>query len=167
MPHPVILYDGVCGLCDRSVRFVLRHDHAGRFRFAPLQGEFAARALARHGRDAADLDTVYLLDGERLLAKSDAVCAILDALGGAWRLLALLRVLPRALRDRAYDAVAGNRYRWFGRFDACALPPPHLRERFLAAGLDADAPAETGAPGAASTSRDEKPEQTHPLRVSA
>lgn len=167
MSHPVIFYDGVCGLCDRSIRFVLRHDHAGRVRFAPLQGALAARVLAAHGRDAGQLDTVYLLDGGRLLAKSDAVCAILHLLGGPWRLLALLRVLPRALRDRAYDAVAGGRYRWFGRFDTCPVPPPHLRERFLAAGLDADTAAETAAPDPASTSPHDDARQPGALRIPA
>lgn len=135
MPHPVILYDGVCGLCDRTIRFVVRHDQAGRFRFAPLQSAFAAGVLARHGREAARLDTVYLLRGAQLLAKSDAVCAILYELGGIWRLPALLRFLPRGLRDRAYDALAGRRYRWFGRFDQCPVPPAHLRERFVAAAV--------------------------------
>lgn len=131
----VLLYDGVCGFCDRTVRFVLDRDGAGAFRFAPLQSDYAAAALARHGRDAADLDSVCLLvdaggPGERLLARSDAVLAICDRLGGAWRLLALARFVPRRLRDAAYDAFARRRYRWFGRLDECPIPSPRLRERF-------------------------------------
>ncbi|HSP98856.1 MAG TPA: DCC1-like thiol-disulfide oxidoreductase family protein [Candidatus Dormibacteraeota bacterium] len=140
MTPAVILYDGVCGFCDRTVRFVLRHDPDGRFRFAPLQSAYAAAALARHGRDAGDLDSVALLlepdtDRERLLARSDAVLAILRRLGGAWRLAALARWLPRGLRDAAYDAFARRRYRWFGRFDQCPIPSPELRAR-LAVALD-------------------------------
>lgn len=141
MAPAVIFYDGVCGFCDRSVRFVLRHDPGGRFRFAPLQSAYAAAALARHGRDAGDLDSVALLldpdtAGERLLARSDAVLAILQGLGGGWRLLAFARWLPRRLRDAAYDAFARRRYRWFGRFDACPLPTPELRARLAAAAID-------------------------------
>src|SRR5262245_6196144 len=88
--HPILFYDGVCGLCNRIVQFVLRHDPAGRFRFAPLQSDLARRTLERHHRDARDLDTVsVLLDAgkgrERLLQKSDAVVAVLDELGGRWR----------------------------------------------------------------------------------
>ncbi|MFN8641621.1 MAG: DCC1-like thiol-disulfide oxidoreductase family protein [Candidatus Binatia bacterium] len=136
----VIFYDGVCGLCDRTVRFVLRHDAVGRFRFATLQSDYAATALARHGREAAELDSVCLLldpdaATERLLAKSDAVLAILDGLGGLWRLVALTHRLPRAWRDAAYDALARRRYRWFGRFDRCPIPSPELRARLAAAAI--------------------------------
>jgi len=135
----VIFYDGVCGLCDRTVRFVLARDSARRFRFAALQSDYAAAALAAHGRDARDLDTVCVLDGERLHIKSDAVLAILERLGGVWRLASLARLLPRALRDLGYDWVVRNRYRWFGRFDQCALPPPELRDRFLSAAVEESA----------------------------
>lgn len=133
----VILYDGVCGLCDRTVRFVLARDPDGtRFRFAALQSDFAAAALARHGRDARDLDTVCLLDGERLSIKSDAVLDILARLGGIWRLAAVARLLPRRLRDAAYSWLARRRYRWFGRFEQCAVPPPALRQRFVDLAVD-------------------------------
>ena len=141
MAQAVILYDGVCGLCDRSVRFVVAHDRAGRFRFAPLQSTYASAALVRHGRAARDLDTVYALfdpgePGERLFAKSDAAIAVLGALGGRWRIAALARIIPRTWRDAAYDWVARHRYRWFGRFDQCAIPAAELRQRFVAAALD-------------------------------
>jgi predicted DCC family thiol-disulfide oxidoreductase YuxK len=132
----VLFYDGVCAMCDRAVQFVLRHDAAGRFRFAALQSEFARAVLTRHGCEAGALDTMYLLLGagsaaERLLGRSDAILAVLQELGGAWRALALLRLLPRSLRDRAYDFIARHRYRWFGRYDQCVLPPPEVRTRFL------------------------------------
>jgi predicted DCC family thiol-disulfide oxidoreductase YuxK len=134
MAAAVLFYDGVCGLCDRIVRFVLRHDRRRCFRFAPLQGDFARATLARHGRDARQLDSVCLLIDGRLLEKSDAVLAILGALGGVWRLAALpLRLLPRRLRDGGYDWVARHRYRWFGRFDECPLPTPELRARLAEA----------------------------------
>jgi predicted DCC family thiol-disulfide oxidoreductase YuxK len=133
---PILFYDGVCGLCDRTVQFVLRHDRDGRFRFAALQSARAHRILARHGRDPSRLDTMYLLVNpggptERLLDRSDGIVRVLEQLGGVWRLSAAARVVPRFVRDRAYDLVARNRYRWFGRYDRCVLPPPNMRARFL------------------------------------
>jgi predicted DCC family thiol-disulfide oxidoreductase YuxK len=133
---PIILYDGVCGLCHRLNRFVLARDPAGRFRFAALQSALAGEILARHGRDPQDLDTLYLVLGhgradERLLRKSDAALWILRELGGPWRAASLLRVVPRALRDLGYDLVARTRYRLFGRYDACPIPDPRHRARFL------------------------------------
>jgi predicted DCC family thiol-disulfide oxidoreductase YuxK len=133
---PILFYDGVCGLCDRTVQFVLRHDRRGRVRFAALQSASARRMLARHGRDPSRLDTMYLLlspgaPTERLLDRSDGILGVLDQLGGIWRVSTAAWVVPRFLRDRAYDLVARNRYRWFGRYDRCILPPPNARERFL------------------------------------
>src|SRR5215813_6813650 len=133
---PIILYDGVCGLCNRFNRFVLARDPGGRFSFATLQGGIAAEILARHGRDPRDLDTLYLVlapgrPAERLLRKSDAVLRILRELGGVWRLAAGLRVLPRPIRDLGYDGVARTRYWLFGRYDTCPLPDPRHRARFL------------------------------------
>lgn len=136
---PILFYDGVCGLCDRTVQFVLRHDHRRRFRFAALQSGRARQVLAGYGLDLSKLDTMYLLldagtAAERLLDRSEGILAVLDQLGGIWRLLAAARVVPRFLRDRAYEVVARNRYRWFGRYDHCVLPPSDVRARFLDAG---------------------------------
>jgi predicted DCC family thiol-disulfide oxidoreductase YuxK len=134
--RPLILYDGVCGLCNRFNRFVLARDPGGRFQFAALQSRLAAEILARHGREPRDLDTLYLVlargrPDERLLRKSDAALWILGALGGPWRLAGVLRAVPRAVRDFGYDLVARARYRLFGRYDACPLPAPQYRDRFL------------------------------------
>jgi predicted DCC family thiol-disulfide oxidoreductase YuxK len=133
---PIILYDGVCGLCHRLTHFVLARDPAGRFRFAALQGALAREILARHGRDPRDLDTLYLVLGpgrpdERLLRKSDAALRILGELGSPWWAASALRVVPRRLRDFGYDLVARTRYRLFGRYDTCPLPDPRHRARFL------------------------------------
>jgi predicted DCC family thiol-disulfide oxidoreductase YuxK len=133
----LVLFDGQCGLCSGVVRFVLPRDVHGRFHFAPLQGPLAAAALARHGRSAASLDTFYLLEAygtpqEQLRWKSDAARVLLRGLGGGWRLLGVLaRLVPRGLRDVLYDFVAKRRYGWFGRTDACMLPDPAYRGRFL------------------------------------
>ena len=133
---PILLYDGVCGLCNRLVRFLVARDRSGHMRFAPLQSGLAAKALTRHGLDRARLDTVYLITqpgtpAERVQSKSRAVLAALRELGGAWRLTGILRVVPGPLRDAVYDVVAKIRYRVFGRSDRCELPPPEMRGRFL------------------------------------
>jgi len=137
MTHPILLYDGVCGLCNRLNQFVLLRDPVGIFRFASLQSALAASILARHRADAADLDTVYVVvnpdqPDEHLLARSDAVIFVLKQLGGFWGLLGfLLRLMPRLLRDWGYRIVARNRYRVFGRFETCKLPSLENRDRFL------------------------------------
>lgn len=132
----IILYDGVCAVCNRFNQLVLRRDHARVFRFASLQSGFARDVLTRYGKDPGDLDTVYVLadyqrSAERLLAKSDAALYVLGRLGGGWRAAALLRVLPRWLRERGYDLFARNRYRLFGRYDTCMLPRPEYTQRFI------------------------------------
>lgn len=134
--HPIVLYDGVCGLCNRLVQFVLQRDVHDRFRFASLQSEFAETLLKRHGADARDLDTFYVVidhrqPGERVLMRSDAILHVLNTLGGVWRLAGAGRVLPRFLRDGLYRIVARNRYRVFGKHESCLLPSPEHRAKFL------------------------------------
>lgn len=135
--NPILLYDGVCGLCNRFVKFILKRDHNDRFRFAALQSEYAAKILARHGVNALDLDTVYLVSsygqaGERLTNRSNAAIAVFAELGGFWSVVSgFLRVIPRPVRDWGYNLVARSRYRIFGRYDSCPLPDPKDRQRFL------------------------------------
>jgi predicted DCC family thiol-disulfide oxidoreductase YuxK len=132
-----VLYDGACGLCQRSVRLLLRADRRGVLSFTPLQGETAA-ALTATGRLPAGLglsSMAFLRGGgtacEDVLVRSDAVLAALTSAGGPWRLAGALRIVPRRLRDAVYDAVARRRYAWFGPADACRLPTPAERARFL------------------------------------
>ena len=135
--NPILLYDGVCGLCNRSVQFVLEHDRKDRFRFAALQSEFAANVLARHGIQTLDLDTVYLVTNygeptESVANRSDAAIKVFRELGGFWSAAtALLRLMPRFLRNWFYNRIAGSRYRLFGKYDACPLPDPKDRHKFL------------------------------------
>ncbi len=137
MPHPIVLYDGVCALCNRFVQFVLRRDHNAVFRFASLQSAFAAPILTRHGASPTDLDTVYVvvnheLPDEYVLSRSEAILFVLRDLAGPWRALAsLLQLMPKSLRDAVYNAVARRRYRIFGRYEVCMLPPDQDRGRFL------------------------------------
>ena len=135
-PNPIVLYDGVCGLCNRLNQFLLKRDSHNRFRFASLQSALAASLLKRHGADWQDLDTVYVVldygqPGERLLARSDAIIYALTQLDGIWKLAAVGRVLPRIVRDGIYSIVARNRYRVFGKHDSCMLPDPKHRDKFL------------------------------------
>src|ERR1700690_4068987 len=137
MPHPILLYDGVCGLCNRFVRFVLKHDHEDRFRFAALQSNLARAILLGQGLNPDALDTVYLVfdygqPGERLLARNEAATAVARELGGFWRFwAAVLNLLPKGFCDWRYALVARNRYRFFGRYETCPLPKEKDRHKFL------------------------------------
>jgi predicted DCC family thiol-disulfide oxidoreductase YuxK len=135
--NPIILYDGVCGLCNWLVQFVLKRDAHDRIRFASLQGSFAANILARYQADRSNFDTMYTVlnygqAGEKLAERSDAAIAIFFELGGGWRTLGRgLRVLPKGLRDWVYRRIAQNRYRIFGKYEQCLLPEERYRHKFL------------------------------------
>ncbi len=133
-PAPDILfYDGYCGLCHRTVQFVVREDREGNaFRFAPLQGETFSRLIPRAIRETLPDSLVVMASDRQLYVRSDAFLRILRRLGGGWKALAaMLSVVPRGLRDFAYDFVARVRFRIFGRReDLCPLMPPELRTRF-------------------------------------
>src|SRR3954453_1777366 len=124
--HPIVLYDGVSVLCSRSVRFVIRHDRAARFRFASVQSGPGRGLLARHGLPLEDRDSFVLVEDGAAHLKSDALLRIVPRLSGPWPVLALGRLVPAALRDRLYDLVARNRYRLFGRGETCPVPPPEV-----------------------------------------
>lgn len=128
--HPILFFDGVCGLCNRFVDFVLSRDPQGRFRFAPLQGGTARRRLESADVDA--LSTVILLDERGVHRQSSAVVRMLFGLGGVWTIpAAVLWLIPRPLRDVGYRCVARCRYRLFGKRETCRMPTPAERARFL------------------------------------
>ena len=128
----VIVFDGVCALCSRWVRFLLRVDRQERYRFAVMQGTHGRVLLRQHGLDPDDPLSFLLLEDGRAWTDTDAIVRVLVGLGGPWRLAVVLRAVPRRLRDRAYRALARNRYRWFGRQDGCFLPSAEQARRFLA-----------------------------------
>ena len=128
--RPVILFDGVCNLCNGFVQFVIARDPRARFSFASLQSEAAARLAARTG-SADGRDSIVLLEDGRAFTQSTAALRIIAALGFPWMLAAALLVVPRPLRDWAYSIVARNRYRWFGKRQVCMVPTPDLKRRFL------------------------------------
>lgn len=145
--RPVILFDGVCNLCNAMVRWVVEHDADGWFRFAPLQSEAARRLLDAAGAEAgAETEaakgnsrtasagpggTMALVDQDGVHFRSTAALRVAKRLEFPWSLLGWLSVVPRPLRDAVYDCVAGNRYRWFGRRATCPVPGPDLAKRFL------------------------------------
>ncbi len=127
----VIVFDGVCTLCNGWVRFLLRFDRAQRYRFAAMQGHNGRQLLQAHGMDADDPVSFLVLEGGKAWTDTRAIIRVLTSLGGPWRAASMLRLVPAAIRDRAYRLLARNRYRWFGRHDRCMLPPPGQAARFL------------------------------------
>lgn len=127
----IIVFDAECLLCSANAQFVLRHDRAARFMLASMQSEAGVALYRQFGIDPADPDTMILVEGDRIRRDSDAVLAIWTGLGWPWRAAALLRLVPRALRDPVYRWIARNRYRLFGRRDTCWLPEPAFRDRLL------------------------------------
>lgn len=132
----VLLYDGVCGLCNNVVQFVLPRDHKQQFYFASLQSEYAHGILQRYGKNSDVLSTVYCLENantadEKLHSKSRAVICVVSKLGFPLSLVSIGIILPSFVRDALYDFVATNRYKWFGKHDVCLAPTSQDKERFL------------------------------------
>ena len=128
---PVILFDGVCNFCARSVRFVIARDPRGVFRFASLQSEAGRRLLSDHGLDERAMDSFVLVEGDQAWTQSAAALRVCRHLRAPWRFLSALSILPGLLRDPLYRLIARNRYRWFGKSDTCLVPSPDFRSRFL------------------------------------
>ncbi len=128
----VVLFDGVCNLCNGTVLFVIDRDPEEIFRFAALQTELARRLLAEHGSTGEGLSSLILLEGGRHYTESTAALRIARRLSGAWPLLYAFSLVPRPVRDAVYRWIARNRYRWFGRSESCRIPTPALSARFLA-----------------------------------
>ena len=131
MNNPVILFDGVCNLCNRSVQFVIRHDRMKQFRFASLQSKTGVELLEKFGLAANDLNSFVLIDGNRAFTRSRAALEMVKKVGGGWKLFYSLIILPKILRDGVYNWVSRNRYRWFGKREACMIPSADLKDRFL------------------------------------
>jgi predicted DCC family thiol-disulfide oxidoreductase YuxK len=129
--HPVILFDGVCNLCNSSVDFVIDRDPEARFRFASLQEETGRDLLRRHDLAPETMDSVVLIEEERVYIRSTAALRIAHRLPFPWPLFSVFFILPAPLRDFFYDLIARNRYRWFGRRETCRMPTPELQARFL------------------------------------
>lgn len=130
--HPVILFDGVCNLCNSSVQFIIRRDPKSYFRFAALQSDKGRELISLYGQTVADPpDSVILVDANGIHIRTDAALRIAKRLSGLWPAFSLFLILPRWLRDPVYNWIGRNRYRWFGKQDSCMMPDPSLRSRFL------------------------------------
>lgn len=127
----IILFDGVCNFCNASVNFVIARDRAGYFKFAPLQSEIGEDVIERHGIDTTETDSVILVEDNFAYTHSTAALRIARRLDGLWSWLFLFIVIPRPIRDVLYRLFARYRYRLFGRQDACMMPTPDIRDRFL------------------------------------
>ncbi|MEL6923463.1 MAG: thiol-disulfide oxidoreductase DCC family protein [Bacteroidota bacterium] len=127
----IILFDGVCNLCNGLVQFVLPRDTQQLFNFAALQSETGAAIQQAYGFDPNNLKTFIILHGDEVLTRSSAALFLLQRLGGLWSLMRICWIVPRPLRDLVYNFVARNRYRWFGREESCMLPQPEWMERFV------------------------------------
>ena len=127
----VIVFDGVCNVCNASVNFVMARDPDRKFRFGTLQSEAAQQVLKELEVSTEDFETFLLLEGDRVFTKSTAALRVVRQLGSLWPLLYALMIIPRPIRDAFYDAIARNRYHWMGKSETCRVPTPTDRERFV------------------------------------
>lgn len=129
--QPIVLFDGVCKFCNAGVNFIIDHDSRSRLRFAALQSSVGQRLLEQFGLSTNHFDSMVLVEGEQYHVRSTAALRIATYLDGYWWLAAGALFIPAFLRDCPYNVLARNRYRWFGTLDACRMPTPEIRQRFL------------------------------------
>lgn len=127
----IVLFDGVCNLCNASVNFIIDRDEKAIFKFTSLQSEVGQNILVEHQLKQSDFDSIILLKEGKILKKSDAALEIARNLDGWWKYFYVFGIIPKFIRDFFYDLIAKNRYRIFGKSDACRIPTAELRERFL------------------------------------
>ncbi len=128
---PILLFDGVCNLCNGLVQFIIKRDPKGHFRFSALQSEAGQSLLMEAGLDPAALNTVVMFDSGQFYTHSNVPLQIAWHLGGLWRVFYVFKLMPKWIRDRIYDWIARNRYKWFGQKESCMIPTPELKQRFL------------------------------------
>jgi predicted DCC family thiol-disulfide oxidoreductase YuxK len=129
--NPVVLFDGVCNLCNRIVQFIIKRDKKKQFLFASLQGKTGQEVLKKFNLPANDFNSFIVLEGNKIYTRSTAALRMLRKLGGGWNLFYGFIILPRFLRDAVYNQIARNRYKWYGKRNECMVPTPDLKERFL------------------------------------
>lgn len=129
--HSIILFDGVCNLCNSSINFVIKRDKKDRFRFGALQEEPGLSLLKEYGINTLDTDSIILIENNKAYTKSTAALKVAKSLSGGWPLLYVFMIVPRFIRNWVYNYVAKNRYKWYGKKDSCMIPTPELRGKFL------------------------------------
>ena len=127
----IVLFDGVCNLCNSSVQFIIKRDKKKKFLFAPLQGKKGQEIFLKHSLPAGELNSFILAEGDKIYTKSTGALRMLKKLGGPWSLLYAFIIVPAFIRDGIYNWVAQNRYNWFGKKVQCMIPTPEWKERFL------------------------------------
>lgn len=129
--HKIILFDGVCNLCNSSVTFAIKRDKNDIFRFAALQSEIGMQLISKFKIDTSQTDSIILIEGNKYYEKSSAALHIAKHLSGGWPLLYGFIILPKFIRNAVYDFIAKNRYKWFGKKESCMIPTPELQAKFL------------------------------------
>jgi predicted DCC family thiol-disulfide oxidoreductase YuxK len=129
--HLVILFDGVCNLCNGSVNFIIKRDRKNRFRFASMQSDEGEKIINHFGLSSISESTMILIEGSKVHTKSTAALLIAKNLSGLWPLLYIFSIIPKPIRDFAYGIVARNRYSWFGKRESCMIPTDELKRKFL------------------------------------
>jgi predicted DCC family thiol-disulfide oxidoreductase YuxK len=129
--HKIILFDGVCNLCNGSAIFIINHDHKDLFRFTALQSDTGKELIDKFKINTSKTDSIILIDGEKNFTKSTAALKIAKHLSGGYPLLYGFMIVPNFMRNWVYDIIARNRYRWFGKKESCMIPTPELKQKFL------------------------------------
>ncbi|MFM2016953.1 MAG: hypothetical protein RL007_609 [Bacteroidota bacterium] len=127
----VVLFDGVCNFCNSSVNFIIRYDKKDYFRFTPLQSEIGMKISDKYNLDSGNLKSVILVDKGKIYTKTTAALRIAKQLSGAWPALYVFIIVPAPIRDVVYNIIAKYRYKWWGERDACMIPTPEIRKKFL------------------------------------
>jgi len=127
----VVLFDGVCNLCNGTVQFIIKRDKSSEFLFASLQSNFGQTQLLKLGLDPSELHSIIVLENEKFYERSDAALKIASRLTGPWSMLGVFRILPRFFRDWVYDLIAKNRYKMFGKQESCMIPTPDMKAKFV------------------------------------
>ncbi|MBX2828376.1 MAG: thiol-disulfide oxidoreductase DCC family protein [Flavobacteriaceae bacterium] len=131
MDQRIILFDGVCNLCNSSVTFVIKRDKKNRFKFAALQSDIGQELISHHGIDTDKVDSIIFIENGKAYTKSTAALRVSKYLGGAYPLMMAFMIVPPFIRNWVYDWVARNRYKWYGKKESCMIPTPELRSKFL------------------------------------
>jgi predicted DCC family thiol-disulfide oxidoreductase YuxK len=128
----IILFDGVCNLCDATVQFIIKHDKEDLFRFVALQSDMGQEIIRHIGIDTSKTDSIILYEpGRAYYYKADAAIKIASSLGGIYRFMGFFSILPKWLSNKVYDYIARNRYKWYGKKDECMIPTPEMKAKFL------------------------------------
>ena len=127
----IILFDGVCNLCNGAINFVIDKDKNNNFHFASLQSEFGQALLAHFGRDTADFDSMIVYENGKIRTKSTAALRIAAGLSGGWKFFSVFKIVPTFIRNAVYNLIARNRYKWFGQKNECRIPTPELKAKFV------------------------------------